>query len=234
MQDAKRETLLNRINKLLQFDESNATKEEAARAAEKVQELLQRYNLDMSEVRRNGPKVNLVIRMVDLPTARLWAKNLMGVLCRFNFCDCMFYRRSKHITVYGEAVNVEAVVTMFNHLTDAATMICTTTWTRYIELCEQQHKSPIHRSAFNADFFQGINDAIFYRLDKQAKEFAARSNTNRALVVTNKEELKAFEKEQFGKVKIVNTRHNSDSRIYQAGIAAGALIELNKLVTEGK
>src|SRR5258708_5975978 len=158
---AKREALIARINKLLQFDE---TKEEAARAAEKVQELLQRYNLDMSEVRKTGPKVNYVIRRVELTTARLWVKNLMSVLCHYNFCSCLVAPHGKHITVYGEAVNVEAVVTMFNHLVDTAAMIGATTWTRYVELCERSYKSPMHRSTFNADFFQGVNDATYWRL----------------------------------------------------------------------
>lgn len=111
------EDLVNRIQKLLRLSES-PNESEAQLAAQKVQVLLQKYNLDEAEVRGHQGRSPIVLVDVDYLTTPKWSKiwevRLGGLLAGAYFSKVLFSKFE--ISFIGRSLDVEITRDVFVRL----------------------------------------------------------------------------------------------------------------------
>jgi hypothetical protein len=128
--ELSREKVLELVEKLLRLQES-PNPNEAALASSKVAELLQRYNLSLSEVVRDsvGPEIIEHELSWDSNVMFSWETRLAGVLCDSMSCRCIYRKGSRHddlgtfhptqvLSFVGRKVNAEATSRLFSRLRD--------------------------------------------------------------------------------------------------------------------
>jgi len=123
MTDEERDTILLRIRKLLNLQE-NATKigseGEAYAAAQGVHRLLTMYNLTMDEVPMGDDKASIDITETEMFSYAngygTWKRELLTVICMFNFCHCLQNSYTKRMSIVGEKQNVIIVRQLYDYL----------------------------------------------------------------------------------------------------------------------
>ena len=90
--DARTEAVIAKVRKLLAMAQGNANEHEAALAAEKAQELLEAYNLDMAVLNKQENKHSA--RKDEKRNGGLykWQRELWNAVATINFCKYYFYR----------------------------------------------------------------------------------------------------------------------------------------------
>jgi len=119
------ESLKIRIKKLL--DKANSAKsigniEESIAFTDKVNEMLLRYNLEMAEINTVSESTQLTedgqILTVSMALNR-WTQRMLDVLCKFNFCTCIYHdcgRKELAVTIIGNRENINAVAYLYEVL----------------------------------------------------------------------------------------------------------------------
>lgn len=111
-------------------DDAGATEAEAANAAEKVQYLLAKYNLDMATVLASGGKSDAGSERAKVQatdrTVYVWRRNLMKRVGKVNFCHISLRTVPKGdktvfdgFEIIGRQANVAATRIMYDYLTQA-------------------------------------------------------------------------------------------------------------------
>lgn len=113
---AEKSKILEKIEKLLAL-QTSPNEHEAARAAEKVRELLIKYNLDLAEIRQNADDVKITETRVDFIYRRPhqhWEVFLAMIIGRSMFCEVL----SSRIGVYfvGRRADADVAAYTYNNL----------------------------------------------------------------------------------------------------------------------
>lgn len=135
MTDEERDTILLRIRKLLNLQE-NAKKigseGEAYAAAQGVHRLLTMYNLSMDEVPMGEEKKSIDITETEMFSYAngygTWKRELLTVICMFNFCRCLVNSFSKRMSIVGEKQNVIIVRQLYDYLVKAFKRLAQEKW----------------------------------------------------------------------------------------------------------
>ena len=122
--DAKIDSIISKVRKLLAMAEGNANEHEAAVAAMKAQELLEAYNLDMTMI---GKKTNThEPRKKENKEGGLykWQRNLWYAVSTLNFCRYHYIKGNRAGDVYehqiiGSHANVVGTEVMAKYLEQA-------------------------------------------------------------------------------------------------------------------
>lgn len=121
-----KEWLITNIRKLMAITvEAGATKEEAATAAAKAQELLQKYNLKLAELGQAPGEIKSDTVWQknrfgkDSRRSELWKRNLAHAIGRHNFCEVLSGPHGA--TFIGYAGDVEVAQYIYNQLVDLLT-----------------------------------------------------------------------------------------------------------------
>lgn len=220
-----RAKVLDLVKKLLALTQS-PNEHEAARAAEKVQELLFKYKLSMVEVQAHkgdtkGPKI--VELDGDIMSQKNWGKwkpQLVWSVARYNFCTGFQDTfRGKFIFIGQETeaqIAKELYEWLVTQLEEAARRAC----------LSYQGYSRI--PTFRRSFFTGAVYTVTSRLYKQWRSLQGQSEQSTALVVTTEAQLEKYKKERHPyliKSKFTRTANGSYDG-YLAGAKAGEEVEI--------
>lgn len=127
MTDDQRKKILEKIRKLLALKESAekiGSEGEAYAAARGVHRLLTEYNLSMADVlgsegEDKGPKIEESDGISYKSHFGLWKQQLMGVICKYNYCKCVCSSASKRVYAVGTEANVAVCIWLFEYLVSA-------------------------------------------------------------------------------------------------------------------
>lgn len=183
MSDTVPVKIIDRIRKLLAMSASGsgATEAEATTYAEKAQELLGQWNLEMSEVGSGETSAVDGTRTKDqtkMSAAHEWQANLMSSVARNNFCfhatKVVHDRRAngtgkmrdrrRHFLV-GRQVNIEMTVGVYSYLVASMERLCP-----YEDSRGRSYKS----------WFDGCVERLSARLTEQRQMSEAESRARRA------------------------------------------------------
>lgn len=106
MTDKPEERIINLIQRCLALSESS-NEHEAAAAMRKVQELLEKHNLDMRTVQEMPAED--AIQMADIPIpigTDNWRRDLLTYVAQANFCEAIITGHQVHLL--GRSVNASA------------------------------------------------------------------------------------------------------------------------------
>lgn len=202
------EDVLTKIQKLLDLQEGAkaiGSLEEAANAAEKVQRLLTKHNLEMADVSLHTQKDSTTIDRYEFEDSATkknegkWILQLYNVICRNNYCRLVVTKKfsidlDKVIeipVVVGTKLNVEVVRKLALRLEERIRTFESQAWQR-----DKYFNK--NRNAYRRAYFLGAIMGIDKQL-KIAREREMQENNNvRALVVQNDEELQRAMNMLFG------------------------------------
>lgn len=119
----ERNNILLKIRKLLDLKESAekiGNEGEAYAAAQGVHRLLLKYNLSMSDVPNFESGASVEINETE-PVSYTdqygyWKRDLMMILCQFNYCQGLIIGAAKMMTIVGEQQNVIIVKQLYEYL----------------------------------------------------------------------------------------------------------------------
>lgn len=141
MTDEERDTILLRIRKLLNLQENAAkigSEGEAYAAAQGVHRLLTMYNLSMDEVPLGEEKKSIDITETEMFSYAdgygTWKRELLTVICMFNFCHCLSNSFTKRVCIVGEKQNVIIVRQLYDYLVMAFKRLAREKWETRVTL----------------------------------------------------------------------------------------------------
>jgi hypothetical protein len=114
------EKALDRVRKLLALAGNNSNEEEAARAAEKAQEILAEHNLSIADIKTDADKDERLVEDDELITnQQQWRRDLGNIVAELYFCQYLFLilpgYKDQH-TFIGAKHNVEVAKLFFTYL----------------------------------------------------------------------------------------------------------------------
>ncbi|QBD78006.1 DUF2786 domain-containing protein [Ktedonosporobacter rubrisoli] len=210
--------ILEKIRKLLALSTSS-NPHEAALAASKAQALLAEYNLELSQVQTSEPDARY--EQAHLSTgSRVWRRQLLYVLAKYNFCQTVYDPNYKHVILIGERHNSEVVQYLYSSLVEQLEHMAVTAY--------RQSESEFPLATWKNSFFAGALRSIDQRLDEQQKQFVAISGQCRSLVIVKNDELQKAVNKLFPHLRAGRSRRIVRCDGYYDGIRAGRTVALNK------
>jgi hypothetical protein len=203
---------------------------EAEQAAERVQELLMKYNLSLVDIQgrtKDGKKRSYTKHFYDLLGKQKahdsdWVCVLVNIIAMHNFCRAIHVPPIGKMVILGEAHNIEVAEYLIDYLIPRIERVCSSAWAVYYGYEK--------RNTFRRGFLQGCVAGIGHKLEDQKNKMAAENNTALGLIKINNDELDEYTKQIFGedlvKPKSGRLRESEESQIL--GYRAGKTIPINK------
>jgi hypothetical protein len=215
--------MIEKIKALLNLAGNNPSEAEAASAAAKAAELMQKYQIAQLHLEQHRPpkvEVRFERRYGNVAQQRDWARTLANVVALDNSCLCVYTPGTTRVTFYGRPEALEVVEYVYAYLERAILRACDDHWYRMPD----HHRRGYRPLTWRNNFCTGATSAVAATL---ARERAVREATvdkgTSALVVREKQDLERFR----GKVKAGDNRRNTyDHSGYGAGHAAGRKISV--------
>lgn len=256
MTENEREDILVKVKKLLSLSKKNSNENEAAAAAAKAQELLLRYNLEMSEVEgvEVGKKDEPFI--TDYTTSHRagngasvnevrWKILLAFGVAKANLCSVVHMGGQRKLCWLGKKSNIEIAQYIFDTLCVDLEYIADKRWKDLLALRKLQIQHPdiplftdeslrwVNGKTWKKSFYIGAVEVIRKRLTENLSSLRVDTNIN-ALVVVNDDKLKVFTKETFGRLgKMGGSNGQMNWSGYAAGQEAGRNIQFKTGVGSG-
>jgi hypothetical protein len=224
------EDLLRKLHALLaKTEDRGASAAEAESAALKVQELLLKHNLSLSDVegkskkgKRNFNKGLFDLAGVQKRHDSNWVACLINILSQHNLCVAIHSPMHKRMMVLGEAHNIEIILYFTDMLIPKIEAACRNAWGNY--------SGYEKRNTFRRGFLLGCVSGINAKLHLQKMQMEQQNNSITALVRVSNAELEIFKNEIVGPTapnkKAGKTRKSEESR--GIGFRAGQNMEMNK------
>lgn len=139
--DEKRKQILEKIRKLLALKESAekiGSVGEAYAAARGVHRLLTEYNLSMEDVlgskeNDKGPKIEESDGISYHSHFGLWKQQLMGVICKYNYCKCVCTSATKTVYAVGTEANVAVCTWLYEYLVSAFVALAKQNFRKFLD-----------------------------------------------------------------------------------------------------
>lgn len=237
--------ILEKLKKLIRLQESAekiGSLAEAENAALRVQDLLLKYNLSLSDINTKEEKEDIgeetYSGINDLTKGKEsdWVLHLFNVIARHNLCE-MFSRTSRgpheagkcnrDAILVGSPTNVMivkyTVETLVPRIRDAGK-----------EAARKGKNEIPNPKAFMRAFLLGATRGIAAKLKEQVEAMKAHENNSgpiTALVRTNQVQLKTYIDENFGRIKLRGKQTPKDGGGYNKGFETGKNMSINKGVS---
>lgn len=195
MSTTEREKIIQRIKKLKEHAINGRTVEEAESFTLKIQELMLEYNISMMEVDNASDQTQTAdfknwiytekISYRDTVAGSAWLHNLIKILTRLNFCDCVFTPEERAVRIWGHAENIDTIVYLFNHIGIVFFKIAT-------EHYKQHNPEGLGKRAYLREFLMGAVQGLGDKLYQQRNAQQQANNKVTALVKVNRDALQRY------------------------------------------
>jgi len=162
-----------------------------------------------------------------------WKKELMRVLCKYNFTDYIFISKSKKLQVYGNMENVDVVVWLYHFLEIGLYNLAQKHYQEELNKKtgeDRRHFSRVEAYQFKSDFLIGAVTGF----ERQLYEQREQNSKSNELVLYNNKALGEFLKKTNPRIRMVDVKPVSirgyDS--YSAGYEAGKSFRVNKPLSQ--
>lgn len=238
-------TILDKIKKLIlkqQSAESNGSTEEAETFAIKIQELLNKHNLDKSEINLEEDKKDEMVadRTMESKIKGIGSNTsytIMDVICDFNWCKVYYTGSIKHnkMLIIGAAENIEICKYLHSFLVNFVMKDGKEKYNQYKAEWLEEYKyrlefgyKPIGFDTYMRSFIKGFADGVRLKFMREQKKFMLESEKSTALVRTNELILKEFVEVNIGKVKTKDNDVKNYNGSYDNGLASGMTVKITK------
>jgi len=234
--DADLTRIIERAQKLKNLADRAGTVDEAAVAAQKLQELLFKYNLDMA-VLETGDEQDARSATVTRQDYNLgneggqvtWKRQLLGIIADFNFCRVVIWTGSDRAAIVGEPHNITVVTSLYEYLKVALIRMADEAYDRD----KADGVTAASRTKYRYWFYRGALVAIHDRLAAQRAQDEAQAD-EKALVLVDERVSQAFA-EMFPNLRSerVSAQGYADQAALRSGHRAGHSVALDPQVGSG-
>ena len=214
--------LVEKVRKLLALSESS-NEHEAVLAAEKAQDLMLRYGIDMAQV-----AISQGASTIGIDVARVeskldpWRRQLADSIAKSMGGRVVFtrnYRTANVMSFFGPAGTAQSIVALYQHLEAQLVTISAIATANRAETW-------VHGRTYRTSFLIGAVDRLDGRLARHRTEVQTEASS-RALVIIGSALERAIE-ERFGRLRIERDGNPSslDWDAYSRGEQAGATVDL--------
>ena len=211
--------IISKIQKLLSLSESPSI-EESSSALMKVQVLLSKYNLSMSDIDQFNTDIEEEV-LFESKRPRKWKSILLGAVSEASFIK-IIHKKNNYVgqmVMIGKSVNILTAKNLYNFLSQT------------IEELTEEYQYEIFNKE---DFKLGIAQRVYERLQYLQQSNIITSD-ERAIVISEqancKKENDDYIKYKYGEVKTKRIKKSLDEYSYAIGRQAGENISLNKQIT---
>lgn len=221
--------IITRLKKV-QALTTSSNPNEAAVAAEKLQELLVRYNLELADVSGdvNDGRPSRVYGKHEAQTPQSeYRRLLMNVLAINNFCRYVYTPGTTIAWLVGETHNVEAVRWMFATIDEQLKHMVWRAYKAYVAECEAVRLRPAPARTWKRDYRVGAVLTIGERLRSRAEALRAEEAVN-ALVVVSDAALKSALHDYFPRLRSGAKAVDTTTSGFAKGRVDGNAVTLEK------
>ena len=220
----KKEKILKRVEKLLAM-KTSPNENEVANANLLLKKLLNKYNLDINQIKLIKDKKENIIRTYYNfgSSLQFWEISLGNCIATFYDCKCLFSKYKKDLTFIGFPMDVKITIQVFNYVSES-----------FERIVRDRMAEATNKKGFRQSFFTGAVNSLGKRLQKMKLENGLKAQ-GKELMVVKEHEINDFLNETYGKLKNSTMRsdiHNSSA--YYSGIQTGKTISLNQQIEGDK
>lgn len=215
----------NLIDKLKRLSKSSNV-HEAELAASRMQDILLKYNLTLSDVELENEEVRGERSNLGGSSAEcLWRGELHSGISEHNFCRSIRVSGTQGMLIFGKKHNIEVVNYMYGYLAD-------TIWRLAKESANRDGLALAGRYAYLNNFANGATRTVLARLRAERTKATKADAKSRDLVVVEDALVEKKFDEVVKKPVKVKPSGQSDHGAFIKGLAAGAQIGLRKGVRD--
>jgi hypothetical protein len=220
-----REELMTTIKNLLALS-SSPNEHEAALAAQRIQEILLKHNLDLAEITAQEEDSGYKRADVDLKVKQnvIWRKVLINVVAINNFCRVLDWNGTTKVSIVGKQYNIEVVQYLYTYLDRAVTQVANAEWKKLAgSASKMQAPTGEWKNPWNHAFCRGAVTRLSARLAEARKRAMEEPNAMALIVVSGREVQAAFERE-FPRQRPGKVSQPTNQKAWLAGFdAAGGI-----------
>lgn len=180
------EKVIDLIRKCLALSHS-PNENEAALALSKAQELLEKYNLSMSEVSVEDHKIPDIVQGDISYEGEDWIRRLYVAVAEHNFCKVVSHQSKGISSIIGRFVNMEATVEMALWIKDQMERISRTELSKVskyeIDEFGRFTGRVTNKRAYKASFMLGMVSRLRARLEEMSEQRKVEVPSLRALTI---------------------------------------------------
>lgn len=232
------EKIFDKIKKLLAYQEDAERRDaihEAANAAQRIQDLLLKHNLDLATVKGKVERDSSDIKEDSISLNDLgwdkrhgsWMESLFSVIAEYNLCRAilstgLYFGGKTIINMYliGTKENIEIITYIVEQLIEKARNAEKAEWSRY-------HGSD-KRGRFRRGFLMGFVIGIKVQLKKQKETIISQNNNMMALIKVNDTAISQYVSNRFKSLKSGKARKSNHSDGVLLGYQNGLNTTMNK------
>lgn len=217
----KLESIMEKIAALKKFNVDNATEGEVANATAKIEELLMKYNLELSDIIDEEFSEGIESDLVTTGAER-WKWTLMTNLAKYHLCDAVVLDRSKVVALFGLKHNREIVTHLFFAVSNQLNILARIYYADY--------NGPASRHMWRRSFFEGALKTIKSRLEEMKQKMQSESNACTSLILVTQEALTLAMKEKYDYKSIGQRTFKPLKSAYEAGMSSGKIVNFNPAI----
>lgn len=239
--DSKTLELIARLHALA--TNKGATEAEAATALSKMQALLFKHNLTMSDISMDPSERKSSITDEESsahdiiatwfggrvrPAERAWLSLLAGSVARYNFCSTMITKKFTHVWFVGTPENIAAVRAIWMYAAEQVMDLADEAYKAY-----KAHGGTTYYRIWRRNFATGCCARLEQRLREEWNKLQQANVDSKALIVVNSTDLTEYiDARKDSKPVKYNTGRSVDGQ--RAGYVAGDLVKLGAKAKEIK
>jgi len=244
---AQAESIVFKIKKLMALSKSS-NENEAASAAAKAQELLLKYNVELSQVENvslDREDTRLVSEFKELFGLNViqWKRDLAFSVAKANMCKGVSSGRGMYFL--GKKHNIEIVEFLYETIVRDLERIAEEKWKQILALRDMQSQFPqlnlftdyslmhVHGKTWKASFYVGAVKTVKERLEENLTELQVDNPNLSALITTEDVRLQNFFRQQFPSTTKVHGASASYRAAYESGRIAGREVQFKRGVGAG-
>lgn len=222
----EKEDIITLIQKLLALSKSS-NENEAGLAAAKAQELLFKYNLELSEIEAAADSSEKKARktvtkdwdsVASPKNYGRWKVTLVHRISRYNFCDVILYGRER-VLIVGQPHNIAAVKELYSWIGEQILRFAS-------EAC-RNYTGFDRIPTFRRSFLESAANTVCNRLYRQWEASKTASENSTALVIRHEAMVKEYIEEQFPDLRKGRSHRGGSSYDgHRAGIEAGNKVDI--------
>ncbi|MBW9280371.1 DUF2786 domain-containing protein [Bacteroides fragilis] len=230
--------ILERIRKLIRLKESTTSEGEAKAAATHVNRLLKEYNLSLLDVNEKRPEAVFEIRESGAISYKdafgnYWKRDLLRVLCEYNYCRMLRYQGSTNMLIVGTQENIAAVTVLYDYLRTAFRRLADKRHMEYVSTKRGYYRTEKYRKKYIRSYLEGVTPGLRGQFEAM-RSTSAEEVRETALVHCHNALIERYlETIGTSPSKVQPRKAKTDYSAYSSGMGDGRNISLNRQISGG-
>ena len=230
--------IMERIRKLMRLKESTTSEGEARAAAAAASRLLKEYNLSLFDISERAQETVFAIGRSGAFSYKdafgsYWKRDLLNVLCRYNYCRILLCRGTTDMFIVGTDENITAVTVLYDYLRTAFRRLAEERHKEYVSVRRGYYRTGKYRKKYIRSYLEGVTPGLREQFEAGRSRPAEESRETALTCCHDALIDKYLEKIGAGTSKAHPRKTGTDRSAYYSGMGDGRNISLNRQIKGG-